>query len=69
MSKESKHVRVFKQQHLRDGEQIKAFADGYIGKLMGKGDDQQFNGAALRAGRPAAQSARYKGVMCKDAKQ
>lgn len=42
-----KHAKAFENSHLVDGESIVAFADGYIGKMMGKGDEKQHNGALI----------------------
>jgi len=46
MSK-SKHARSFKERHLDHGEVILAAADGWVGKIMGSGDDTQHNGALV----------------------
>lgn len=45
--KESKHVRAFRQKHLQQGEELACWAEGYIGKMMGTGDDTQHNGVLL----------------------
>jgi len=47
MAKESKHIVKFKELHLKQNEKIVAWSDGYIGNLMGKGDDTQQNGVLL----------------------
>ncbi|NQZ24463.1 MAG: PH domain-containing protein [Colwellia sp.] len=47
MAKESKHVINFRNNHLKANEKIVAWADGYIGKTMGKGKDTQHNGSLL----------------------
>jgi len=44
---ESKHVRKFKELHLDKGDSIVATAEGYIGKMMGKGDKTQHNGCLI----------------------
>lgn len=45
--KETKHVRVFSEQKLKSGENVVAFLEGFIGKMMGKGDDTQHNGSLI----------------------
>lgn len=45
--KDNKHVTAFKKSHLRSGESIKAFGQGYIGKAMGSGKDKQHNGVLI----------------------
>ncbi|WP_434357353.1 PH domain-containing protein [Parasalinivibrio latis] len=45
--KDSKHVIKFKERHLQSGETVLAWADGYIGEMMGKGKDTQHNGSLL----------------------
>ena len=45
--KESKHVKKFKESHAKDGETVIAWAEGYIGEMMGKGDKTQHNGALI----------------------
>ncbi|MCX4187150.1 PH domain-containing protein [Methylophaga sp. OBS4] len=47
MAKESKHVKHFQQKHLKPGESVIAFGDGYIGEMMGKGDNTQHNGSLV----------------------
>jgi len=47
MSKESKHVRAFIERHTNEGETVVASAEGYIGEMMGSGDDTQYNGALV----------------------
>ena len=48
--KESKHVAAFRTKHAKANEQIKAWAEGYIGKMMGKGNDTQHNGVLIVTG-------------------
>ena len=50
MMKESKHVRAFRGRHLQHGEEIASWAEGYIGKMMGSGDETQHNGVLLVTG-------------------
>ena len=45
--KENKHVDKFKVNHLNSGESVIAWAEGYIGKMMGSGKDTQHNGALI----------------------
>lgn len=45
--KENKHVEKFRSNHLNSGESIIAWAEGYIGKMMGKGKDTQHNGVLI----------------------
>ncbi|HDR2890042.1 TPA: PH domain-containing protein [Enterobacter soli] len=45
--KENKHVNKFKSNHLNSGESVIAWAEGYIGKMMGSGKDTQHNGALI----------------------
>ncbi|MFD2633050.1 SHOCT domain-containing protein [Idiomarina piscisalsi] len=47
MKKESKHVKAFKERHAQSGENVIAWADGYIGEMMGKGDKTQHNGVLI----------------------
>jgi len=47
MSKESKHVKNFKKNHLKTNETLVAFGDGYIGEAMGSGDKKQQNGSLM----------------------
>jgi len=47
MSKESKHVVNFRKSHLKSGDKIITFADGYIGELMGTGDKTQRHGVLI----------------------
>lgn len=47
MASESKHVRKFKARHANDGENVIAWADGYIGEMMGQGDKRQHNGSMV----------------------
>jgi len=45
--KESKHVKNFKKLHLNPDEKVMAFDDGYIGEMMGAGDNKQHNGSLI----------------------
>jgi hypothetical protein len=47
MSAESKHVTAFRQKHLKPGEAIQAWVEGYIGEMMGTGKNTQHNGALV----------------------
>ena len=47
MAGEEGHVKRFRERHLKQGEQILHTEYCYIGKMMGSGDDQQHNGAAI----------------------
>lgn len=47
MAKESKHVKNFRMSHIKETEEIKAFDDGYIGEMLGKGSDTQYNGSLI----------------------
>lgn len=47
MGKESKHVKHFQLKHLKSGESVIAFGDGYIGEMMGSGDNTQRNGSLI----------------------
>ncbi|WP_323847029.1 PH domain-containing protein [Microbulbifer magnicolonia] len=47
MAKESKHVIHFRQAHAKPGEGIQAWAEGYIGKVMGQGAESQKNGTLM----------------------
>lgn len=51
---DSKHVVKFKAAHLKPGESVLAWGEGYIGKMMGKGKDQQHNGALIVTGERVA---------------
>jgi hypothetical protein len=44
---EPKHTQYFRKRHLEPNESIYASAAGYIGKMMGRGDDTQHNGALI----------------------
>ena len=46
----SKQLRKFEENQMRDGENILLHVDGYIGKMMGKGDDTQHNGVLILTG-------------------
>lgn len=43
----NKHLSSFSQKHLKLGEAITTWGEGYIGEMMGKGKDQQHNGILL----------------------
>lgn len=45
--KENKHVIKFKSSHLKSGENVVAWSDGYIGNVMGTGKNAQHNGVLL----------------------
>lgn len=45
--KESKHVRRFRELHLKSGEKMVAWGDGYIGNVMGVKEDAQKNGSLI----------------------
>ncbi|WP_145526607.1 PH domain-containing protein [Yersinia rohdei] len=45
--KENKHVIKFKSSHLKSGESVVAWSDGYIGNVMGSGKNTQRNGVLL----------------------
>jgi len=47
MAKENKHVTKFRSNHLKADESIIAWGEGYIGEMMGKGDNTQHNGALI----------------------
>jgi len=47
LGKENKHSRHFRKAHCRDDEELAYVLDGYIGEMMGKGDDTQRNGALI----------------------
>ena len=47
MTKESKHVVKFRENHLKQNEKIMEFVDGYIGETMGKSDNMQKNGSLI----------------------
>ncbi|MEZ8483068.1 SHOCT domain-containing protein [Vibrio splendidus] len=47
MTKESKHVAKFREKHLKPNESVIAWADGYIGEIMGSGDKAQHNGSLV----------------------
>lgn len=50
----SKHVAKFSDKHLRAGESVIAWADGYIGEMMGSGDKTQKNGVLIVTGERVA---------------
>ncbi len=43
----AKHLEHFKASRLKDSENILATIEGYIGKMFGKGKDEQFNGELI----------------------
>lgn len=45
--KESKHVRRFRELHLKSGEKMVAWGDGYIGNVMGVKEEAQKNGSLI----------------------
>lgn len=47
MTKKSKHVKAFEDKHAKSGENVLAWADGYIGEMMGTGDNTQHNGVLI----------------------
>ncbi|EJA7355648.1 TPA: PH domain-containing protein [Vibrio parahaemolyticus] len=47
MAKECKHVKAFREKHLKPSETIIATGEGYIGEMMGSGDKTQHNGALI----------------------
>ncbi|OEF10834.1 PH domain-containing protein [Aliivibrio logei] len=47
MAKELKHVTKYRDNHLKLGESIIAWGEGYIGDMMGGGDKKQQNGALI----------------------
>lgn len=52
--KESKHTRAFRERQLQPGETVMAACAGYMGKVMGKGEDTQHNGALIVTDRRVA---------------
>jgi hypothetical protein len=44
---ESKHVTAFRKHHLKSDEEIITWGEGYIGNMMGKGNDTQQNGVLI----------------------
>ena len=50
MAAESKHVAKFRTKHLKQGEQVVAWGEGYIGEMMGSGKKAQQNGALIVTG-------------------
>lgn len=44
---ETKHVAAFKRSHLRSGETLELFLEGWIGEVMGTGSKTQHNGAFI----------------------
>ncbi len=45
--KEPKHVTAFKSRHAKPTETVLAWAEGYIGELMGQGKKAQHNGVLM----------------------
>jgi hypothetical protein len=45
-----KHVEAFKSKHAKPGEEVREYAPGYIGSMMGSGKDTQHNGALIVTG-------------------
>lgn len=45
--KETKHLKEFKKSKLKPNEEIQCFLEGWIGKMMGTGDDKQHNGKII----------------------
>ncbi len=41
---DNKHILAFRTQHLKAGEQVEFFLEGWIGEMMGSGDKKQQNG-------------------------
>lgn len=50
MAAESKHVVKFKAKHLQPGEQVVAWGEGYIGKMLGSGKDAEKTGVLIVTG-------------------
>ncbi|MGY1490747.1 PH domain-containing protein [Methylobacillus pratensis] len=50
----SRHVEAFRSKHLQAEEEIVAFTEGYIGKMMGSGKDAQQNGSIIITNKRAA---------------
>jgi len=44
---EPKHTQHFRKHHLEPNETVLRSASGYVGKMMGSGDDAQHNGALI----------------------
>lgn len=47
IGKNSKHVKKFLESHIKNNEKIVTYCDGYIGEMMGSGDDKQHNGVLI----------------------
>ena len=47
MEKELKHVKKYRENHLRADDSILTWGEGYIGEMMGKGDNAQHNGTLI----------------------
>lgn len=47
---EPKHIIRFREAHLKAGESIIAWGEGYIGEMMGQGDKTQHNGVLIVTG-------------------
>ena len=43
----NKHIKAFQEKKLKSGEEILDGMEGYIGEMMGKGRDTQYNGALI----------------------
>jgi len=52
--KYSSHLAKFKVLHQKQNEEIKLFADGYIGSALGTGNEQQYNGTLIITDRRVA---------------
>lgn len=45
--KQNKHVKAFTAAHIKPNENVLAYAEGYIGEMMGSGDKKQHNGSLI----------------------
>ncbi|WP_105901405.1 PH domain-containing protein [Vibrio gangliei] len=54
MSKEPKHLKAFKEKHLDSNDTVIAWSEGYIGEMMGKGENTQHNGIFIVTNTKAA---------------
>ncbi|MDF9756774.1 SHOCT domain-containing protein [Pseudomonas hunanensis] len=50
MAAEPKHVKKFRDKHLQSGEQVIAWGEGYIGKMLGTGKDAEKTGVLIVTG-------------------
>ena len=50
MAAEPKHVKKFRDKHLQSGEQVIAWGEGYIGKMLGSGKDAEKSGVLIVTG-------------------